>query len=616
MGEANLAIRKININYISQENNGIKLWKDYPARAFETIFYAKHMANSIENEKFLYISDNELENEMESLWCQNFSSLSCMIGYPQTGKTTFLRHYIGNDLINISREGTVFFTDYWDIFEEGMDRNCFFLNRVEKIYNFLLSQFPQVKKYFETYDNNENIELFFDCFLEKLFGKQSDFFLKQTQLTNYLKKLFLIFCTPRSPIKKIVFCIDGIEHIRNRKVQDEKIRFYGLLYSFLTRVPSKGDMINCTIHMLFSVSYYHYARLRACVSEVCDEYIHVFFKNDINLDRYLSKRIKLFCRNKEIEIWGNCRQQFSRISQKFGGKYDRMIKNLSFYNIGKCMELYARILTNRRWVIPQISENASSFSKEDYILNNITVIRAIACGENEIFINTEDGYVTNLLYNTSVPEKKYSILCLYIVCMFVKEQNKDREYRRGFSRQQVKKILVELFQRIDGISQNIENVIDYLLKYHVLDKILDDSLEENIYLTTKGVELWNMLQSDSVFFEMCREDYYRQYDKEGCDNNPYSSYHLMQTMQQHELFKDLCRLIEELLKIEQEYMTSVKENKNKRLFEDIFGGYPMVFYLLEGLKKSLVYSGLIDHSEIAPLFKDVEKKVIEMESEV
>lgn len=38
MGEENLAIRKINSNYIPQGNSEIILWKDYPARAFETIF--------------------------------------------------------------------------------------------------------------------------------------------------------------------------------------------------------------------------------------------------------------------------------------------------------------------------------------------------------------------------------------------------------------------------------------------------------------------------------------------------------------------------------------------------------------------------------------------------
>ena len=135
-------------------------------------------------------------------------------------------------------------------------------------------------------------------------------------------------------------------------------------------------------------------------------------------------------------------------------------------------------------------------------------------------------------------------------------------------------------------------------------------------MTPKGLELWNMLQSDSVFLEMCREDYYRQYDEEGCDNNPYSSYHLMQTMQQHELFKDLCRILEELVKIEQRYTNSVRENQCRRLFENTFGAYPMVFYLLEGLKKSLIYSGLINHDKVKPFYESVEKKVMKMENEV
>lgn len=604
-----MAARKINSNYISQENSGINLWKDYPARAFETIFYAKHMAKSIENERFLYISDYELENEINSLWCQNVSSLSCMIGYPQTGKTTFLRHYIGNDLINLCGEGTVFWADYWDVFEEDLDGNYYFLNRVNRICNTLAAQFPQVKEYFETYDNKGDMGRFGDCFLKKLFEQQPETFSRQTQLMDCLRRLLFILCMPKSPIQKIVFCIDGIEHIRNRKKRNQKIRFYGLLYSFLTMIPPKGDGSNCTVHMLFSVSPYRYADLRTCIGKVCDEYLHVFFKNNINLERYLNKRIKLFCRDKETEIWGSCRGQFSRISQKFGGKYDRMIKNLSFNNIGRCMELYARILTNRRWVVPKISENSAPFNKDDYILNNITVIRAIACGENEVFVNTEDGCVTNLLYNTLTPEKNYSLLCLYIICMFIREQRKDWEYRGGFSRQQVKNILGELFRGIDGIFQDIEEVISYLLRNHVLD-----TLEENIYLTPKGLELWNMLQSDSVFLEMCREDYYRKYEEEGCDNNPYSSYHLMQTMQQHELFKDLCRILDELVVIEQGYMVSVAKNQGRRLFENTFGEHPMVFYLLEGLKKSMVYSGLIDHGEVKPFYESVEKKVAEMEN--
>lgn len=35
----------------------------------------------------------------------------------------------------------------------------------------------------------------------------------------------------------------------------------------------------------------------------------------------------------------------------------------------------------------------------------------------------------------------------------------------------------------------------------------------------------------------------------------------------------------------------------------------MVFYLLEGLKKSLVYSGLIDHEDVKPFYESVEKKL-------
>ena len=73
----------------------------------------------------------------------------------------------------------------------------------------------------------------------------------------------------------------------------------------------------------------------------------------------------------------------------------------------------------------------------------------------------------------------------------------------------------------------------------------------------------------------------------------------MQTGQQYEIFKDLIRMINCLLEKEKVYRDKAKENDTFTSLKENFGKKCICAQLFEGVKQSMMYSGIIKNSEIS-----------------
>ena len=110
-----------------------------------------------------------------------------------------------------------------------------------------------------------------------------------------------------------------------------------------------------------------------------------------------------------------------------------------------------------------------------------------------------------------------------------------------------------------------------------------------MYITSRGRRLFDMLKEDSVLLEICREDMYREIPI--LDDNMKSSYDLMMEGKQNILFLDLLDIIKKIFDEEREYFELVYKNKKKDIFVENFGKRPLALTLLEGVSKSIQYSG-------------------------
>ena len=113
--------------------------------------------------------------------------------------------------------------------------------------------------------------------------------------------------------------------------------------------------------------------------------------------------------------------------------------------------------------------------------------------------------------------------------------------------------------------------------------------ENKMYITSRGRRLFDMLKEDSVLLEICREDMYREIPI--LDDNMKSSYDLMMEGKQNILFLDLLDIIKKIFDEEREYFELVYKNKKKDIFVENFGKRPLSLTLLEGVSKSIQYSG-------------------------
>ena len=168
-------------------------------------------------------------------------------------------------------------------------------------------------------------------------------------------------------------------------------------------------------------------------------------------------------------------------------------------------------------------------------------------------------------------------------------------------------IFLEIFGK--NSEQKIKDVISYLYQCEILRKSIadnndaKDSFGENVYrekigweskmyITSRGRKLWDMLKDDSLLLELCREDVYRErFLPEDCMK---SSYDLMTEGKQDVLFNDLLFIINQVFEEELKYLKEVCKKKKQDLFVTAFGKSPLSLILLEGVSKSIQYSGYRD----------------------
>lgn len=614
-----MARKKINSGYetktMALEKRMLKYFpSDY------TYFFQKPLCgmNDYANRN-TYIRNENMEQQLDTFWDSEKNTLSVLIGYNGMGKSTILKNYINvqsSDQLFISEKEVLFSKFDWNY--NHLKQNAYSLSHIIHNINSRLCIHYNI-----TFKNEEESFFYFlmkkdpdlvsiDCSFSNSLSEIKD---KYTEIYEIRKLQFLL---QNYKSRQFTIVIDNIECLN----PDTRYRFLSKLvecFCLLTETPSKT-----IIKMLFTFrpSTLYEAQQYGCFgNKKIDLYIKQ--QDTINLEKFFSLKLKNYNKsNDSFESWSKCLPLFIKVSQKYNRKYDHIIKKLCNYSVPASMRLYGNILSNARWmhdIGSNFYENEQEhFNIDDIFVNNITVIRAIACLEDEMFVSKTPSSeytlqnsfrshisarntmpICNLLYSTQTTD--YSILVLYIIKFFYHYCKKDNFYGSTYLKcWDIVKVFSEIFYGLDKITENIFVCISYLFDMKILDKSIKTkqgeesglNSESRLYLTPKGEIMWEMLSWDSVLLEIFREDYYRDYSPGG-SNNSLCSYVLMNAGKQCEIFNDLINMISDLLKTEKIYRQQAKNNDTITSLKENLGQSCVCSQLFEGLKQSLSYSGLI-----------------------
>lgn len=116
-----------------------------------------------------------------------------------------------------------------------------------------------------------------------------------------------------------------------------------------------------------------------------------------------------------------------------------------------------------------------------------------------------------------------------------------------------------------------------------------------------------MFISDSVLLEMYREDYY--FDEQDKKCNFSSSFSLMETVGQFEIFTQLFHYISILLISEKKLHKVARDNGKLSEYYSCFGSKIQSKRLLEGVIKSIEYSGNMHSFGIQNSIEELEQNI-------
>lgn len=622
-------------------------------KAFDKILPLNDARPNSKKDLATYLPDKELDKELETIKNEENDSLSILIGYGGIGKSTSLRHFF--EFVNavptfIDRKTIIVFPVIFNanVINSEKDesisdqiRNNLAL-RIDTVCTLLENEYPDLKTLFYS----EKGQLDFYNYIYKTNPRVLELLpydqrLNLSEKEEKLKKLYYAYnhdrfiCSAtklkfylgnkKCASSKLIVIVDDIEPLPY-KVQVELIMQYLRFFECMRNVVNADKFKEYVVNFIISMRPHTYRILK--------EYraFQAFFitrvickKNMLNLAKYFRRKIEFYADNishENMESWNEACRVLDILNNKFNARYSTMIKNLSLWNTRDAIELYKQVLENRVW-IQRNMEKTSGFtvSEDNYVFNNITVLRAIACGHYYVYSQRENCCVPNILLNTS-DKKNYSLINMYIFSLFHAESsNKDWLYGMKYrSYREIVNCFITTFPNMKEIKNDVQVAIKYLFQKKVLRKSINDtdkieyldsykslSGDSLLYLSPKGNEIWNMLCSDSVYLELCREDYYRDY------NNPKnikeSSYELMQAGKQTLIFYDLLSLLLELLNLEYVYVECSIQNDTIDIFKKNFGNNTMIEYLYMGVTRSIEFSGNSDNDILAERKNLLETKI-------
>lgn len=550
--------------------------------------------------------DSNAKKDMESFLKDDGLQRLLFMGEYRTGKSFFLKKYFG-----LSTDETFCIKKYHLFIFLSGDGNGIVEN--QDIMEYFADEFKKICEFYNTYflKQNDFVSKNEKKFYRFIVETKGDVLQRPWLSNDEAESAYISEIKDLKIRKRLTYYIMKLKYYL---LLDKKIKNIVLIYDNITSIDLYNKIIEKVDGCMrnYVKTKYQGYEIKSIFVTNYDIYRDMPNQSKVGFDKILLKRKSLniegvfddrFNRAKEFgEEWMKERgfdisslcfikSELDKLNSRFNQKYKKMILGLSMYDKKVALQYYKKIMFNQTW----IAKKRFSYAKDvqeinnNFLFNNITCIRALGCGNEKVY-NPKQQYdftIPNILYNTE--EEEYGIYNLLLIKYFVRNRE-NFEYKHGKDA-----TILEKCRKIWGDNKEyifFEKALYYLLQmniveYHTIEGDKGISSKKVFNITIKGAELWDMLQSDSLLMELCREDYYRYPNTQ---NNMESSYQLLCTEKQNIIFEDLLYMVKDFNEMENKLYKIVQDRGFSAEFENLFGKRKMSFYLLEGIKKSISYS--------------------------
>ena len=545
-------------------------------------------AKGLDQDKVFYESASCTIQEFAAEMKLMDHSIFSLVGYRGTGKTAFVLNALnvnGKECVSINKDNIVL---YFSL-EKCFMKNCFdemLDNNLEIVLNALENralEYKTDKPFFE----NKSIKL------KNLKNDNDGLIVKQSIYKKlYEIKSALIHKIPE--IKRMYIVLDNIELKKDYLPEVESvIKIHSYMSDYDSDVYPDRFYVKTIVPMQVKTyrdlmrrgGNYHLLH-QAVIKDYHIDLSNLFEHRYETAKKCLLKNEKMTFSLNDLE---HAQEILIQLITKYNGKYLKMVLNLQFYDIHRVLEMLKKIVLNHTWV----QKNGYCYDKNifeknpGFMFTNITCIRAIACGNKTVY-SSSMSIIPNILYNTQTEE--FGIYILLVMKYFLKRyEAEDLFGNNGIEYGELLNELSMIFIDND-IVQKFKIAIRYMKSEQ--REILRSSIcvkgKEKLYITTRGAELWDMIRSDSVYLELCREDYYREY--ENTLNNSKKSYDLVSSGDQDHIFLDVMKIVIDINIQENELFEVANHNGMREQYFKALRKKRITYYLMEGISKSIMYS--------------------------
>lgn len=532
------------------------------------------------------------------------------------GKTQFLKKYFGiSDQYNFKLENdilTIFYSVDGNGIYEFRNNIMFFVDELERICIFFIENYldgndivAEDPRSFYNFIKTTKKDVLVKHWLSdkddlKKITEEIEKLKNSKRLTYFIMKLKYLLLIKKT-VKTVILVFDNIY---SEEIFNNSVNIVNECFRNFDKMKYKGYRVKSIYAMNDKV----YRDINKTFNIVVRREKKISMPNLIET-RY-QKACKMgeewmVCKGFEKEDLEKCRKFLDELNSKYNRKYQNMILGLSQYNKTTVLNAYRRIAFNQTWVRKKQYNYAYDVceTNKDALLTNITCIRALACGDDQMYMMQND-FIPNIFYNTE--EEDYAIYILLLMKYYLRQKGKEVLKNEEDT-------FLDKCKSIWGLGieyTHFEEAISYLVNKEILacyfeqDEFKDT--KKSYYITKKGAEIWDMLRNDSVLIELCREDCFRKSDQA---YSMESSYKLLNTGRQHEIFFDLLQIIREINSEEEKLYDVVKKKKSCEKYESMFGKKQMAFYLLEGVQKSVMYSISRENNDLKKEIEDTARRI-------
>lgn len=577
----------------------------------------------------VYVPDIDVENALQEVKSDLQNNIVYLIGKTGIGKTTLIKKIFSEENNTVKYDcGQHMITLSINFHGKLLENNIlnFLVNSIHGLNSYLEKQFDIQGKFlslpvqmeFYDYIEHTSLDLLGHASTIELMEKKSDQEIKLFQLqkgqeldrytyeASRLKFYLQNYC---KEIDKIIVVIDNIEalpeELHKRIVLDTLSMF-----SCLENQLKAKDLNYFFVNIVFSLKVSTYNQLlKDPVIRTYRPTTKIYKSNAIDMLAYIQQKNKILMESQpdNLEDWQNAYSILETLCTRFNGKYSNMLQNLCNYNFEEIKDCYIRILSNSIW-FDEYDFDQINIAKIENIFNNISVIRSLACN-SKIYRSSQSKIIPNVFVNDELNDD--SIIAMLLLNYFYRNYSAQDLYGVDNCIQQ--KNIIRIFDKIFNRQEKIINSVEWVMANFFENNILshgvqlkEDNLVEYIFLTPKGKEIWRMLSYDSVLLEMYREEHFLEESYTDIAWMP--SYELMKKDQVY-IFIQLLIYIGILLQQEEEYKKLSIKNNTVEYYHSCFGKRLMAKHLLNGVMRSIEYSGNQNNNDIINELGKLEKQM-------